>query len=40
MSGVVNLKAEREKRDPHIEGAAKCLDCGHKSHGVQMGEAG
>lgn len=30
MSDVVNLSEEREKRQPHASGKARCLDCKHE----------
>jgi hypothetical protein len=30
MSGIVSLADARERREPHMNGTARCLHCGHE----------
>ena len=40
MSEVFNFEDEKQKRTPHFQGRAKCLDCKHEWQAVWPKEAG
>lgn len=33
---VINLQQRKEDSQPHIEGPAKCVGCGHRHHAVAL----
>lgn len=34
MGDVVDFSKEKQEREPHAEGLAKCMQCGHEWHAV------